>query len=120
VISQLLRAAVAGIVSIDIQSHQFQAALGAIKSGLQVVDPKLLHEEAVEENVSYGAEELTEREQEVLAMMGEGLSNKEISSRMAISTHTVKFHISSILGKLGAASRTEAVSIGVKSGRLTI
>jgi DNA-binding NarL/FixJ family response regulator len=120
VISQLLRAAVAGIVSIDIQSHQFQAALGAIKSGLQVVDPRLLHEEAVEENVSYGAEELTEREQEVLAMMGEGLSNKEISSRMAISTHTVKFHISSILGKLGAASRTEAVSIGVKSGRLTI
>jgi DNA-binding NarL/FixJ family response regulator len=119
-IAQFLRAGASGIVSIDIQSHQFQAALGAIKSGLQVVDPKLLHEEVPAESVNSGAEELTEREQEVLTMMGEGLSNKEISSRMAISTHTVKFHISSILGKLGAASRTEAVSIGVKSGRLTI
>jgi DNA-binding NarL/FixJ family response regulator len=115
-----LRTGVAGIVSIDIQNHQFQAALGAIKSGLQVIDPKLLHEEGLSEKGSSGGEELTEREQEVLAMMGEGLSNKEISSRLAISTHTVKFHISSILGKLGAASRTEAVSIGVKSGRLTI
>jgi DNA-binding NarL/FixJ family response regulator len=119
-IAQLLRAGVAGIVSIDIQNQQFQATLSAITSGLQVIDPKLLQEEVRAENVSSGAEELTERENEVLAMMGEGLSNKEISSRLAISSHTVKFHISSILGKLGAASRTEAVSIGVKSGRLTI
>jgi DNA-binding CsgD family transcriptional regulator len=52
--------------------------------------------------------------------MAEGLANKEISSRLGISTHTVKFHISSILGKFNAASRTEAVSIGVKSGRLVI
>jgi DNA-binding NarL/FixJ family response regulator len=119
-IAQLLRAGVAGIVAVDIQSRQFQACLSAIKAGLQVVDPALHHEEDLPENGISAAEELTEREQEVLAMMGEGLSNKEIASRLAISTHTVKFHISSILGKLGAASRTEAVSIGVKSGRLTI
>ena len=69
---------------------------------------------------SSSPEELTDREQEVLTMLAEGLSNKEISSRLSISTHTVKFHISSILGKLGAGSRTEAVSIGMRSGRVAI
>lgn len=120
VISQLLRAGVAGIVPIGIEGPKFRAALTAVRAGLQVVDPAFLGEHKASEHTNSSAEELTDREQEVLAMMGEGLSNKEISSRMAISTHTVKFHISSILGKLGAASRTEAVSIGVKSGRLTI
>jgi DNA-binding NarL/FixJ family response regulator len=120
VISQLLRAGVAGIVPIGIEGPKFRAALTAIRAGLQVVDPAFMREQKESEHTNSSAEELTDREQEVLAMMGEGLSNKEISSRMAISTHTVKFHISSILGKLGAASRTEAVSIGVKTGRLTI
>ena len=120
VISQLLRAGIAGIVPIGIEGPKFRAVLTAIRAGLQVVDPAFMREQKASEHTNSSAEELTDREQEVLAMMGEGLSNKEISSRMAISTHTVKFHISSILGKLGAASRTEAVSIGVKSGRLTI
>jgi DNA-binding NarL/FixJ family response regulator len=65
-------------------------------------------------------EELTEREQQVLSMMADGLGNKEIAARLGISTHTVKFHISSILGKLGAGSRTEAVSIGMRTGRVLI
>jgi two-component system, NarL family, response regulator YdfI len=119
-ISHLLRAGVAGIVPIAIEGPKFRTALTAIRAGLQVVDPVFMREQKALEHTNSSAEELTDREQEVLAMMGEGLSNKEISSRMGISTHTVKFHISSILGKLGAASRTEAVSIGIKSGRLTI
>jgi DNA-binding CsgD family transcriptional regulator len=53
-------------------------------------------------------------------MMADGLGNKEIAARLGISTHTVKFHISSILGKLGAGSRTEAVSIGMRTGRVLI
>lgn len=120
VISQLLRSGVAGIVSIGIESLKFQAGLSAIRAGLQVIDPALVRGENKSQHANRTAEELTEREQEVLTMMGEGLSNKEISSRLTISTHTVKFHVSSILGKMGAASRTEAVSIGIKSGRLTI
>ena len=120
VISQLLRSGVAGIVSVGIDSQMLQAALSAIRAGLQVIDPALVRGENTSQPANRSVEELTEREQEVLTMMGEGLSNKEISSRLAISTHTVKFHVSSILGKMGAASRTEAVSIGVKSGRLTI
>lgn len=69
---------------------------------------------------SIQAEHLTDREHQVLVLMAEGLSNKEISTRMAISENTVKFHISSVLGKLGAASRTEAVSIGIRRGLLAI
>jgi NarL family two-component system response regulator YdfI len=48
--------------------------------------------------------------------MAEGLGNKEIATRLAISDHTVKFHISSILAKLGASTRTEAVTTGIRMG----
>ena len=65
-------------------------------------------------------EHLTVREREVLEMMMEGLSNKEIAAHLSISAHTVKFHISSILGKLGASTRTEAAAIGLRRGLITI
>jgi DNA-binding NarL/FixJ family response regulator len=65
-------------------------------------------------------EHLTLREREVLEMMMEGLSNKEIAAHLKISAHTVKFHISSILGKLGASTRTEAAAIGLRRGLITI
>lgn len=62
------------------------------------------------------AEPLTRREREVIQMLAGGLGNKEIASRLAISEHTVKFHVASILDKLGAGSRTEAVSLGIRRG----
>jgi len=65
-------------------------------------------------------EHLTARERQVLEMMMEGLSNKEMAVQLNISPHTVKFHISSILGKLGASSRTEAAAIGLRRGLITI
>lgn len=65
-------------------------------------------------------EHLTPREREVLEMMMEGLSNKEIAADLNVSVHTVKFHISSILGKLGAASRTEATTVALRRGLITI
>jgi DNA-binding NarL/FixJ family response regulator len=49
-------------------------------------------------------------------MLASGLGNKEIAARLAISEHTVKFHAASILGKLGAASSTEAVTLGIRHG----
>ena len=52
----------------------------------------------------------------VVVEVAEGLGNKQIASSLAISEHTVKFHISSILDKLGASSRTEAVTIGIRMG----
>jgi DNA-binding NarL/FixJ family response regulator len=67
-----------------------------------------------------GVEPLTPREVEVLGMLAEGLGNKEIASRLRISEHTVKFHVSSIFAKLGASSRTEAVTQGIRRGLIML
>jgi len=75
------------------------------------------HEDLNREDV---VEDLTARESEVLRLVSMGLGNKEIAARLAISEHTAKFHISSILGKLHAASRTEAVSLGIRKGLIPI
>lgn len=53
-------------------------------------------------------------------MLASGLGNKEIAAKLAISEHTVKFHVASILGKLGATSRTEAVSLGIRRGLILL
>ena len=60
--------------------------------------------------------DLTGREREVLALLLQGLSNRQIASELIVSHSTVKFHVSSILGKLGAASRTEAVALALQHG----
>lgn len=65
-------------------------------------------------------EHLTLREREVLEMMVEGLTNKEIAAQFKISAHTAKFHISSIMGKLNASTRTEAAAIGLRLGLITL
>ncbi|HKV95181.1 MAG TPA: response regulator transcription factor [Candidatus Angelobacter sp.] len=65
-------------------------------------------------------DELTGRECQVLRLVSSGFGNKEIANRLAISEHTVKFHVSSILSKLNVASRTEAVSLGIKRGIIAI
>lgn len=67
-----------------------------------------------------GGPDLTPREREVLRMLSEGLANKQIAARLAISEHTVKFHIASVYEKLGATSRTEAVRIGVRRGLVVL
>ena len=66
------------------------------------------------------AQPLTAREIEVLGMLAEGLGNKTIAVRLGISTHTAKFHVASILAKLGAGSRTEAVTVGMRRGLVVI
>lgn len=63
---------------------------------------------------------LTEREFEVLKLLGQGKSNREIAETLVISERTAKFHVSSILSKLGANNRTEAVSIAVQQGLIEI
>jgi DNA-binding NarL/FixJ family response regulator len=66
------------------------------------------------------AEVLTPREIEVLELLAEGLSNKGIARRLGISDQTVKFHVASISGKLGAHSRTAAVRLAVRRGLITL
>ena len=65
-------------------------------------------------------ENFTPREIEVLRLLAEGLPNKAIASRLGISDHTVKFHVNAILGKLGAQSRTEAVTRGTRLGLILL
>ena len=65
-------------------------------------------------------EALTDREHQVLVLLADGLANREIASLLAISEHTVKFHLASIVGKLGASTRTEAVHRGLRHGVIDI
>ena len=67
-----------------------------------------------------GASALTPRELEVLRMMADGAANKIIAWKLGVSEHTAKFHVASILAKLGAASRTEAVTIGIRKGMVLL
>ena len=69
---------------------------------------------------SIPVETLTARETEVLELLAEGLSNKAIAARLGISDQTVKFHVASIGGKLGAANRTEAVRLAVRRGLIAL
>jgi len=65
-------------------------------------------------------ESLTARERDVLALLAEGLSNKGIAGRLQISDQTVKFHVASIYGKLGASNRTDAVRLAFRRGLVTL
>ena len=117
------------VLPLDVTSDQLLAAIQATVAGLAVtLEPSVQTEDAfAASNMAYGigltgrlAEYLTARETMVLRLMALGLGNKEIASRLDISEHTAKFHVSSILAKLGAASRTEAVSIGMTRGLVAI
>ncbi len=116
-----LRAGMRAALPGDISPEQLIAALEAVASGLLILHPSHASEglpavSASPPALDELAESLTRRELEVLQMLAAGLSNKEIAARLNISDHTVKFHVASILGKLGAASRTEAVSLGIRRG----
>ncbi len=106
------------ILQRDARPAALLAAIYALLAGLLVVAPGL---GAVTPRRNGGIQPalpdpLTARELEVLRLLAEGLPNKLISSRLTISEHTVKFHINAILGKLGAQSRTEAVTLAIRVG----
>jgi NarL family two-component system response regulator YdfI len=100
------------------------AAIEAAAAGLAVFGPDefdlLVPASSAEGHHEPALEALSTRESEVLALMAQGLANKNIADRLSISEHTVKFHVSSILSKLGAGSRTEAVTRGFKDGLVVI
>ena len=81
-----------------------------------LVASKLIQRMADQTAAAASPETLTIREMDVLELLAVGLPNKEIGDRLVITERTVKFHVSSILGKLGAGNRTEAVSIAVQQG----
>jgi DNA-binding NarL/FixJ family response regulator len=98
------------------------AAIEAAAAGLTVLHPGDLHAllPAPRAISADSGEALTPRELEVFAMLAEGAGNKQIAWKLGISEHTVKFHVASIMSKLQATSRTEAVSIGIRKGLIML
>jgi len=102
------------------------ATLGAARAADLDVDAMLLPLDSPEPELAQDGEPatfeeaLTPREIEVLELLAEGLPNKAIADRLRISDQTVKFHVSSISGKLGAANRTDAVRRAVRRGLITL
>ena len=87
-------------------------ASGVEAAGILIADPKGPRRS----NGETLEEPLTPREIDVLELLAEGLANKSIAARLGISDQTVKFHVASICGKLGAANRTDAVRRAVRRG----
>ena len=114
-----------GILPLDSSPAELQAALTAVAHGL-VVLPQPLAEQLLSQRGPVAvptrdpADPLTAREREVLQLVSQGLSNKLIARELQVSEHTVKFHVSSIFAKLGAASRTDAISRGARQGLITL
>ncbi len=106
------------VLSHNCDIRQIVAAIQAVAAGLTAMEPDALEHllPPPEDSIALepGDEELTPRETEVLHMMTAGLTNREIAAALGLSEHTVKFHISSILGKLGTSTRTEAVAEGIR------
>ena len=97
------------------------AAMTAVAAGLAVWSPSLVGPlQAGKESPDPIAADLTPREVEVLSLLAEGLTNKAIAQRLAISDHTVKFHVNAILTKLDAQSRTDAVVRATRLGLLAL
>jgi two-component system, NarL family, response regulator YdfI len=122
---RLLHSGIRAVLDRDAAQHEILAAVEAASAGLTALAPEqmdlLLPSTADnDESEPWLHEALTARESQVLTMLAEGAANKEIAARLNISEHTAKFHVSSILAKLGATTRTEAVSRGVRQGLIVI
>ena len=120
---QAVQAGVRGVLSTDADGEQLALAIEAAAVGLFVLHPNEVRAERSSRARAVTlelAESLTARERQVLQMLAAGLGNKEIAARLKISEHTAKFHVASILGKLSASSRTEAVAIGLRRGLILL
>jgi len=116
-----LRGGALGALFRNTEGERLLAALHAVNAGLGVLEPSwvsgLLRARLGAPSETLG---LTPRELEVLGLMAEGLSNKLIGERLKISDHTAKFHVTAILNKLGAETRTEAVVLAARRGLLML
>jgi two-component system, NarL family, nitrate/nitrite response regulator NarL len=109
-------AALAGVLPAGASERQVAAAVAALAEGLTVRTPALRDTPGFAARDPAARPLLTPREVEVLALVGQGMSNKAIARRLAISAHTVKYHLEAIFAKLGVRSRAEAVTRGLRLG----
>src|SRR5689334_3278894 len=109
-----------GVLRRQVSPEQLDAALRAAAAGLLVRTPR----EPARDGFRPAADDtpplLTPREAEILTLVGQGMSNKEVARALGISVHTVKFHLEALFAKLDATSRAEAVAKGLRDGIIEV
>ncbi len=116
-VTAAMKAGAMGYVLKSVSADELADAIRRTHAGKRALSPEatdaLIHA-AQRERDNALPEPLTEREKQVLVLMKEGLNNTQIAERLYLSVSTVKFHVSAILGKIGAVSRTEAVAVAIE------
>ena len=117
--STMVRQGARGALPPNASPMEIRAALEAAAAGLMVFPAQEMDSWPSPTPV-FSESTLTNREREVLRLLAEGVGNKEIAWRLSITEHTVKFHVSSLMTKLNAGSRTEAVTQGIRRGYVAL
>jgi DNA-binding NarL/FixJ family response regulator len=123
---QLVRAGLRGwaVLARDADAEQLDLAVRSVEAGLVLLDLPVaatsLTASALVGAPTQAIEPLTARELQVLQLVAQGLPNKGIARRLGISENTAKFHVASLCGKLGASSRTEAVTLAARRGLILL
>jgi two-component system, NarL family, nitrate/nitrite response regulator NarL len=121
-VSDALAAGAQAVIARDSSAAKLEVAIAAVQKGLTVTEPGWLGA-ASQVRVETGKnvdDNLTPREHEVLILLAEGLSNKQIAAKLTISEHTAKFHVNSILQKMDAQKRVEAVVRAARRGLINL
>jgi len=115
-VKRAMQAGAIGYLLKNVSADQLMDAVRRAASGQSSLSPEAAQVliQKVNEPAQLG-HDITDREKEILALMVEGLSNADIAEKLFVSQSTVKFHVSNVLSKLGAATRTEAVALAVKN-----
>jgi len=122
--AEALRLGVRALLPRNAGAAEILAAVEAAANGMAVLDPReletLLAGAPLPTPASGSTPELTAREMDVLRLLAEGAANKTIAWKLTISEHTAKYHVASILGKLNASTRAEAVAVGIRRGLILL
>lgn len=117
---EVTRAGAEGFIQKDVNPDELKEAIERVINGEKVFPAKIEKKAKNETATSRVIEELSNREQEVLELLAQGMSNRDIAEELYISEKTVKNHVSSILRKLSVNDRTQAVIVALKNGLVSL
>ncbi len=109
-----------GVLGRDATPEVLAAAIEGLRHGIVTIDSRFAADVLPAPTTSVAPLTLTPRENQVLELLAEGLSNKEIGAQLGVSPHTAKFHVTALLDKFGAETRTEAVVLAARAGLLAL